>query len=441
MKMTGTVEPEALSRRCSSIPEIPPSQTSTSMQSGRTEAPRSSQSSADENTLVSKPRAPSRSLSDTCMRGSSSTIAMILCGLATDVRIPASLAHAARGPSPWYCCHVYDMRSRGAIASRDSNRPAGGSIDRRNRRSSPPSRAASHAPEHRAEGKFGNNSRVVRRLFLASGFGQEPEPMRGHRKVGNRVHAELLQHIMPVEFDRPFRDAEGIGDLLVRFAPREQREDVVLARGELCHDRSQGCVPAVALARFFAVHERAFDGLEQTRLGDRLGQDVFRAGLDGAHRGGNVAMSGHEDDRRCSSLGGEPILQLRPAASRHPHVEQDARGLVAERLLQKVRRRFVKLDAIVAGTQQVADCRQKRRIVINDMNERRLRSRLALNRSRRTRHCRPPAALSPTASRRLENQFAVVGNAAKPAHAPVSVAILVPNDLGWNSSNGLMDYP
>ena len=61
------------------------------------------------------------------------------------------------------------------------------------------------------------------------------------------------------------------------------------------------------------VFKGALDRREQLLLRDRFGQEIFRACLDGAHAGRNIAMTGHEDDWKRVSEFCEAILQLRPA--------------------------------------------------------------------------------------------------------------------------------
>jgi hypothetical protein len=63
-------------------------------------------------------------------------------------------------------------------------------------------------------------------------------------------------------------------------------------------------------ARLFGVVERAPDGFEQVFLGDRLGEEVLGAGLDGTHARRNVGVTAQENDRQAVAQLRQAILEL-----------------------------------------------------------------------------------------------------------------------------------
>src|SRR5205823_1976453 len=88
-------------------------------------------------------------------------------------------------------------------------------------------------------------------------------------------------------------------------------------------------VPLAANSR--VTRQRALDRAEQLLRLDGLGEEIFRAGLDGPHGGGRVGVSGQEDDRQHRAELVETPLQLWTAQPWYPHVEQDTAGLVLVR--------------------------------------------------------------------------------------------------------------
>jgi len=98
-------------------------------------------------------------------------------------------------------------------------------------------------------------------------------------------------------------------------------------------------------------------------------QEVFGAGLDGAHAGGNVAVPGQEHDRQPVSELRQAVLELRPGQARHLHVEQNAIGHAGRRLLQQLLRGLVERHFVAGRVQEPCDRGPERRIVVDDMND------------------------------------------------------------------------
>ena len=61
---------------------------------------------------------------------------------------------------------------------------------------------------------------------------QQTKPICDQCKFRKRSNFKLLHHIVPMQFDRPLRGTQRMGDLLVYLAANQQRQDLALARGQ-----------------------------------------------------------------------------------------------------------------------------------------------------------------------------------------------------------------
>ncbi len=122
-------------------------------------------------------------------------------------------------------------------------------------------------------------------------------------------------------------------------------------------------------AYLLAMRKGALDRLEQFLLAHRFGQKILGTSLDRLHARGNIPMAGQKNDGQPVSQPGEASLQLRSIHVGHLHVEEDARRLAAEGRRQQLHRRAVKRDPIAAGLEKLRNCRTKRGIVVDDMND------------------------------------------------------------------------
>src|SRR5581483_10618261 len=77
--------------------------------------------------------------------------------------------------------------------------------------------------------------RAHRPNYLCRG-GDEAVLERPDRGRGTAPHADLLVDVLNVVPDSPGRDAEAVGDRLVRLAADEDREHLELALGEAAGD-------------------------------------------------------------------------------------------------------------------------------------------------------------------------------------------------------------
>src|SRR5918993_5785324 len=121
-----------------------------------------------------------------------------------------------------------------------------------------------------------------------------------------------------------------------------------------------------------AAGEGALNGLDQLVLGDRLRQQVLRAGLDDLHRRWDVCMPCEKDNRQTRSQCVQTTLQLRPAHAGDLDVEENAaRSRLGWQSLQQLFCRLIDLGRIATGAQESTDGGPEGRIVIYDVNDRR----------------------------------------------------------------------
>ena len=93
------------------------------------------------------------------------------------------------------------------------------------------------------------------------------------------------------------------------------------------------------------------DGLEEILVVDRLGEEINRAALHGAHAHRDVAVAGEEDDRDLAAPGDQRLLQLQAVQARHRHVQHQAAGCVRIVLIEELLRRGER-DRIQPGRPQ-----------------------------------------------------------------------------------------
>src|SRR6185437_13635014 len=114
---------------------------------------------------------------------------------------------------------------------------------------------------------------------------------------------------------------------------------------------------------------RLFDGMQQLLRRYRLGQEIFRASLDGLHRGTNVGVAAEKDDRQGRAKLAQAILQFRAAQIGDADVKQDTSrlGFVRQTIEQLLRRR-VGRNRITGLLQARLDRAPERSVVIYDVN-------------------------------------------------------------------------
>ena len=111
---------------------------------------------------------------------------------------------------------------------------------------------------------------------------------------------------------------------LLSFPAASAAEHVALARSEACEPLTKVRGVGHRVPRRSVLLDRgAHRGNQRPGL-DRLGQEIRRARLDGAHRHRDVAVPADEHDRQRFARGGEPLLQLEAVEARHRDVEHEA---------------------------------------------------------------------------------------------------------------------
>src|SRR5581483_2661061 len=120
-------------------------------------------------------------------------------------------------------------------------------------------------------------------MRVGSGLGltvwrvQQPKFFRHGRKVEQRTSVQLLHHLLPVSLDRPLRDAECKGNLLVYLPSHHQGKNTPLAWREIFEPLPQGGDLVASEERGVVALKRTLNGREQVGFGDRLCQEIFCA--------------------------------------------------------------------------------------------------------------------------------------------------------------------
>ncbi|UUZ48203.1 hypothetical protein LP420_35725 [Massilia sp. B-10] len=101
---------------------------------------------------------------------------------------------------------------------------------------------------------------------------------------------------------------------------------MLLARRERGHALVHRLQLGQRLGRVLVARHGPSDRLEQEFAADRLGQEIFGAGLDRAHAHGDVGAAAQEHDRQPMADADQVILQLQAGQAGHVDVEQDHAG-------------------------------------------------------------------------------------------------------------------
>src|SRR5215470_5139651 len=235
------------------------------------------------------------------------------------------------------------------------------------------SATTSSAPRMCAPRRIGNKWNYVRLaatqdlLSCRSSVGPLTREMD---QLRNRFHAELLQDVAAMHFDRSVTDAKRSGDGLARQALDDQRHHLALAIGQgckplgesvVCFDRSPGAEVTL---------QRIVDAVKQLLIPIRFLNEVNRAGFDGLDGNWNVAVSTDEHDWYPCAHRSQFLLQHRPAHMRHADIEhQTARtmGIVAiKEFTRRAKRRRGQPDR----SDQLGDRVAHRFIIVNDEDRR-----------------------------------------------------------------------
>ena len=118
---------------------------------------------------------------------------------------------------------------------------------------------------------------------------------------------------------------------LFRRPAHHQRHDLALPAAEQGVAIAQRLKLGLVAQLGGAAVDGVPDGAEKDVFGERLGQELDRAGLHGAHRHGDVAVPGDEDDRHVEPFAGDLRLQIQPAEFGQVDIEDEAAWASATR--------------------------------------------------------------------------------------------------------------
>ena len=110
-------------------------------------------------------------------------------------------------------------------------------------------------------------------------------------------------------------------------------------------------------------------GLDQRGGIHRLGQKIRRAGLDGAHAHGDVAVAGEKDDGDEDALVREMPLQLQAVQFRHGHVQHEARDVLRAAGFEEGAHGGETAHLKPLGPQQTGERLDHLRLVVENVND------------------------------------------------------------------------
>src|SRR6267142_3194510 len=192
----------------------------------------------------------------------------------------------------------------------------------------------------------------------------------GHpNQFGHGPGPHLLHHVGAMELHGRLGHRELRDHLFVEHALHQECHHFALARREglvtAAQLRQLASLPAVASVAFEGVGDR----VEQILVSKWLRQEVDRAGLHGLYGHRDVAVPGDEDDGHRIVRPGELALQVQPAQTRQPDVQDEATGYVRTFTGEKVLRRRERLDAQSDGLDELLGGAPDRRLVVHDIDD------------------------------------------------------------------------
>src|SRR5271155_1749928 len=136
-----------------------------------------------------------------------------------------------------------------------------------------------------------------------------------------------------MHFHRDFAYAEFGRDLLVHQARRDEADDLLFTRGQRLEMRAD-CVNGLVLGAALAVAlERDLHRIKEILIPERLGEELYRAGLHGADRHRDIPMSADENDGYLDARLGEFGLKVEAAYAGQSDIEHQTGGRIIEKLV------------------------------------------------------------------------------------------------------------
>ena len=152
---------------------------------------------------------------------------------------------------------------------------------------------------------------------------------------GQRLGAELAHDGGAMIVHRALAQLQVRRNGLCRRPGEHKVEDLPLARGKALH-LGFGLFPLSVARLLVRGVEGAPDASEQLVLAHRLLQEIHRARLHGAHRHGDVAIGGYDDDRKLGSHRLEPLDRLQSVDAGHFRVGDKTAGTAGPEGVQKL---------------------------------------------------------------------------------------------------------
>jgi Membrane-associated sensor, integral membrane domain len=218
-------------------------------------------------------------------------------------------------------------------------------------------------------------------------------PFRHHdpHQIGDVPRAELFHQTCAVIFDRARADAELPRRFFVRRARDQAGQHLTLAARERLAARKvqigDGLFGAAAAAR--RCRDRVAHLLHDDAAAERLLDEIKRAMTDRIDRHRNVALRGHDEDRRRVVVGIELLEDIEPGPPGDVNVENDAGRRLPSRRGEQRRAIGKAGDTMTRGREDRGQGLSHRLIIIDDEDLQSVAgfrlSHLALTHSGRTR--------------------------------------------------------
>lgn len=162
---------------------------------------------------------------------------------------------------------------------------------------------------------------------------------------------------------------QRMGDLLVEEPLDHLLHDLGLTRREGPGEGFEcGHTRALGAARPIPI-DRDGDRVQHVLIAERLGQKIERAGLHGLDTHGNVAVTGHEDDRHAIAQGDQLRLQIEAAGSGQPDIQNQAARAIrqggGEQVVRRSEGQRIESDRPEQVLQAVADAL----VILDDDNQ------------------------------------------------------------------------
>ena len=143
-------------------------------------------------------------------------------------------------------------------------------------------------------------------------------------QLGHRLHAQLSHGIGAMHLNGHFADPKIGGDLLVQSAGGDADHHITLALAERFEALPQRRVRLLLGAPRTVLFQGGGNRVEEVLVTKGLGEEVDGAGFHGAHRHGNISVTGEENDRYANLGVGQLFLAFETTHSGQTDIEHEA---------------------------------------------------------------------------------------------------------------------